>query len=118
MAAQDSRLLEAVHEQTFQAVTEADLVLFVLDSREKLTAADQDIAQRLHRSGKRVILVGNKAEREASGAEVGDLSRLGFGEPYWTSAEHGQGVGDLLDAVLAHLPPVSGFRIGKRRTCP
>ena len=108
MATEDSRLLEAVHEQTLYAVAEADVVLFVLDSREELTAADQDIAQQLHRSGKTVIPVGNKAERGTAGAEAAGVSRLGFGEPYWISAEHGQGMGDLLDAVLACLPAVSG----------
>ena len=84
------------------------MVLFVLDSREELTAADQDIAQQLHRSGKTVIPVGNKAERGTAGAEAAGVSRLGFGGPYWISAEHGQGMGDLLDAVLACLPAVSG----------
>ena len=108
MATEDSHLLEAVHEQTLYAVAEADLILFVLDSREELTAADQDIAQQLHRSGKTVIPVGNKAERGSSGAEAAGVSRLGFGEPYWISADHGQGMGDLLDAVLACLPAVSG----------
>ena len=107
MAADDSRLLEAVHEQTLHAVAEADVVLFVLDSREELTAADQDIARQLHRSGKDVILVGNKVERSAASAEMADLSRLGFDEPHWISAEHGQGMGDLLDAVMTHLPVVS-----------
>ena len=105
MAADDSRLLEAVQEQTLHAVAEADVVLFVLDSREELTAADQDIAQKLHRSGRTVIVVGNKAERISAVGQ--DLSRLGFGEPHWISAEHGQGMGDLLDAVLALLPPES-----------
>lgn len=109
MAAEDSSLLEAVHEQTLHAVAEADVVLFVLDSREELTAADQDIAQKLRRSGKSIILVGNKAERVAAWTEMNDLSHLGFGDPYWISAEHGQGMGDLLDAVLTHLPPVSGM---------
>ena len=108
MAADGGHLLEAVHDQTLHAVAEADVVLFVLDSREELTAADQDIARRLHRSGKTVILVGNKAERAAPGAETEDFRRLGFGEPHWISAEHGQGMGDLLDVVLTHLPSVSG----------
>ena len=108
MAADGSHLLEAVHEQTLHAVAEADLVLFVLDSRDQLTAADQDIAQRLHRSGKTVILVGNKAERPVPEAEAEDFRSLGFGEPYWISAEHGQGMGDLLDDVLTHLPSDSG----------
>ena len=108
MTTEDSRLLEAVHEQTLYAVAEAAVVLFVLDSREELTAADQDIAQQLHRSGKTVIPIGNKAERGSAGAEAAGVSRLGFGEPYWISAEHGQGMGDLLDAVLAWLPSDSG----------
>lgn len=108
MATEDSRLLEAVHEQTRHAIAEADVVLFVLDSREELTAADQEIAQQLHRSGKTVLLVGNKAERPAVGAEVASLGRLGFGEPHWISAEHGQGMGDLLDAILTYLPSDGG----------
>ena len=103
-----SRLLEAVHDQTLHAIGEADVVLFVLDSREDITAADQDIALQLHKADKTVILVGNKAERATADAEMTALHRLGFGVPHWISAEHGQGVGDLLDAVLTILPPASG----------
>ena len=100
MPAAASRLLEAVHDQTLQAIAEADVVLFVLDSREEITAADQDIASQLHKAGKTVLLVGNKAERATTDAEMTPLHRLGFGTPHWVSAEHGQGLGDLLDAVL------------------
>lgn len=108
MSTEASRLLEAVHEQTLQAVAEADAVLFVLDSREEITAADQDIASQLHKAGKTVLLVGNKAESVSADAEMTPLHRLGFGAPYWVSAEHGQGMGDLLDAVLTALPPAPG----------
>ena len=107
MPTEASRLLEAVHDQTRQAIGEADVVLFVLDSREEITAAEQDIASQLHKGGKTVILVGNKAERESADTEMGPLHRLGFGAPHWVSAEHGQGLGDLLDAVLTALPPAS-----------
>ena len=107
MSSEASRLLEAVHDQTRHAIADADVVLFVLDSREEITAADQDIALQLRKAGKAVILVGNKAESATSHAEVTPLHRLGFGAPYWISAEHGQGVGDLLDAVLTTLPPAS-----------
>jgi GTP-binding protein len=104
MPPEASRLLEAVRDQTLQAVAEADVVLFVLDSREEITAADQDIALQLHKAGKTVLLVGNKAERATAWVEMTPLHRLGFGAPHWISAEHGQGVGDLLDAVLMLLP--------------
>ncbi len=107
MPTEASRLLEAVHDQTLQAIGEADVVLFVLDSREEITAADQDIALQLHKAGKTVLLVGNKAERATADAELTALHRLGFGAPHWISAEHGQGVGDLLDAILTVLPAVS-----------
>lgn len=107
MPTEASRILEAVHEQTLQAIAEADVVLFVLDSREEITGADQDIALQLHKAGKTVLLVGNKAEKATADAETTPLHRLGFGTPHWISAEHGQGLGDLLDAVLTILPPSS-----------
>ena len=107
MPTETSRLLEAVHDQTLQAIGEADVVLFVLDSREEITAADQDIALQLHKAGKTVLLVGNKAERATADVELTPLHRLGFGTPHWISAEHGQGLGDLLDAVLTVLPAAS-----------
>ena len=112
MPIEESRLLEAVHDQTLQAIGEADVVLFVLDSREEITAADQDIALQLHKTGKVVLLVGNKAERATADAELSPLHRLGFGTPHWISAEHGQGLGDLLDAVLTVLPPASDLEAG------
>ena len=112
MSTEASRLLEAVHDQTLQAIGEADVVLFVLDSREEITAADQDIALQLHKAGKTVLLVGNKAERTTADVELSSLHRLGFGTPHWISAEHGQGLGDLLDAVLTVLPPASDLEAG------
>lgn len=107
MPTEASRLLEAVHDQTLQAVAEADVVLFVLDSREDITAADQDVALQLHKADKTVLLVGNKAERASAEVETAPLHRLGFGAPHWVSAEHGQGLGDLLDAILMVLPPAA-----------
>ena len=110
MPTETSRLLEAVHDQTLQAIGEADVVLFVLDSREEITAADQDIALQLHKAGKTVLLVGNKVERATAEVELTPVHRLGFGTPHWISAEHGQGLGDLLDAVLTVLPAASDLK--------
>ena len=115
MPTETSRLLEAVHDQTLQAIGEADVVLFVLDSREEITAADQDIALQLHKAGKTVLLVGNKVERATAEVELTPVHRLGFGTPHWISAEHGQGLGDLLDAVLTVLPAASDLEAESTR---
>jgi GTP-binding protein len=99
-----NRLTQAVRLQTECAIAEADLILFVLDAREGVTAADQEIASQLHRAGKAVLLIANKVETDEIGFSDTSLYRLGFGEPYAISAEHGRGVGDVLDAVIAKLP--------------
>jgi GTP-binding protein len=97
-------LLHAIREQTEDAIAEADLILFVIDARQGVTSVDQDIALQLRKSGKHVILVVNKVESTDVGLEISLVYRLGFGEPFLISAEHGQGLGDLLDAVLMGVP--------------
>ena len=97
-------LLHAIREQTEDAIAEADLILFVIDARQGVTSVDQDIALQLRKSGKHVILVVNKVESTDVGLEISLVYRLGFGEPFLISAEHGQGLGDLLDAVLIGVP--------------
>ena len=97
-------LMQAIRAQTEYAVTEADLVLFVVDAREGTTAAEQEIALHLHKAGKTAFLVANKAETAAIRQDTFSLYQLGFGEPFFVSAEHGQGVGDLLEALLPVLP--------------
>ena len=98
------RLTQAIREQTEDAIAEADLILFVIDARQGVTPVDYDIAVQLRKSGKRIVLVANKAEAVEAAFEMSLAYRLGFGEPFLISAEHGQGVGDLLDAVLKTLP--------------
>lgn len=97
-------LMHAIREQTEEAIAEADLLLFIIDARQGVTNVDQDIALQLRKSNKRVVLVVNKAEAGNGGLDMSPVYRLGFGEPYLISAEHGQGVGDLLDALLKDLP--------------
>jgi GTP-binding protein len=101
---------EAIRVQTEYAVGEADLVLFVVDAREGIIAADQDIALRLRKSGKRILLVVNKVEMVITRVVEPALYRLGFGDPIFVSAEHGQGVGDLMDAILSALPEASSHQ--------
>jgi ribosome-associated GTPase EngA len=87
--------------QTELAIDEADLALFLVDAKSGLTPADELLASILRKRGKPVVLVANKAE--ARGAEAGllDAWRLGLGEPVPVSAEHGGGMLDLRDAIVA-----------------
>ena len=98
-------LLGPAAAQAQLAIDEADLVLFVVDGRAGLLPDDQAIAARLRRGGKKVIVVVNKIEGPEEGTE--EFARLGFARMLAVSAEHGQGVGDLLDAALEELPRVA-----------
>jgi GTP-binding protein len=86
--------------QTEQAIAESDVVVFVLDARDGLTAQDRRIGERLRVTGRRLVLAVNKAEgmRPEAGAE---FHELGLGEPMMISASHGDGVRDLFEQALA-----------------
>ena len=101
---QASGLIQAIQKQTEYAIAEAGLILFVIDARQGVTSDDQEVALQLHKTGKRVLLVANKVEVAEVGMEIPLTYRLGFGEPFLISAEHGQGIGDLLDAILREIP--------------
>jgi GTP-binding protein len=87
------------------AVSQADLVLFVLDARAGVTPADEHFAQWLRRQGKPVLLVANKAERRTAASSILDAYSLGLGDPVGVSAEHGDGIADLMSEIADHLPP-------------
>ncbi len=92
-----------MRQQTEIAIDEADLIFFVVDAKSGLMPDDRTFADIVRRAGKPVVLVANKAE--ARGAEGGFLEawELGLGEPIGVSAEHGQGLPDLRDAVVEAL---------------
>ncbi|MEW6309208.1 MAG: ribosome biogenesis GTPase Der [Bacillota bacterium] len=98
----ETGLRAATARQAKLAVHEADLVLLVVDVKSGLTAVDREVADIVRRSGKTVFLVTNKAD-DGKGAPE-DFFELGLGQPYPVSAAHGLGTGDLLDAIVAHLP--------------
>jgi GTP-binding protein len=87
------------------AVTLADLILFVIDARAGVTPADQHFANWLRRQGRPVLLVANKAEGRAGDAAYYDSYSLGLGDPVAVSAEHGEGVTDLMSQIAEQLPP-------------
>lgn len=96
--------------QTEAAIDEADLSLFVVDAKMGLTPVDQALAEMLRKKGKPVVLVANKSEARGSDGGFYDAFTLGLGEPTPISAEHGQGMLDLRDAIVA--------AIGEERAYP
>ena len=98
-----SGIFKEMAKQTRQAVAEADVVIFVVDAREGLSAQDHDIANELRRLGKPCVLVANKAEGMHDGTKLVDFYELGFGEVHGVSAAHGQGIRGLVELALAPL---------------
>jgi len=86
------------------AIETADVILFVVDGMEGVTATDRDIANILRKSHKEVILVCNKMDSKRSRENLFEFYELGLGTPIAISAEQGMGVGDLLDEVIKHFP--------------
>jgi GTP-binding protein len=87
------------------AVERADLVLFVIDARAGVTPADAHFAQWLRRQGKPVLVVANKAEGRLATSSILDAYALGLGDPVGVSAEHGDGIADLMSEIADRLPP-------------
>ena len=92
-----------MRKQTEAAVALADAALFMIDARAGVTPLDEDIARWLRGSDMPVIVVANKAEGSAADAGVMECFSLGLGEPIPFSAEHGQGMADLFQALLPHI---------------
>jgi GTPase len=97
-------LIEGVRKQVLMAVDEADLVLFVVDTRAGVTALDAEIARVLRRAERPVVLAANKVDTGGQESALADLYRLGFGEPVPVSAEHGRGVAEMLEVLRARTP--------------
>jgi GTPase len=99
------------------AIAEADLVMFVVDAQVGALDEDQSLVDLLRKSGKKVILVGNKIDNAEDESDGYALWNLGLGEPHFVSALHGRGSGDLLDLLISQLPEVGTAQVddGYRR---
>ena len=98
-------ILSQMRNQANLAIDTADVILFVVNVRDGMTAADKDIAAMLQKCGKPVILVCNKVDNPGDPPmEVYEFYNLGIGDPVMVSSIHGLGVGDLLDMVAEHFP--------------
>lgn len=102
----DEPLIEKVRHQAQIALSEAAVAIFLVDGKVGSAAQDQEIASVLRKSGVPIVLAVNKTDSHAAQNNLNEYWELGLGEPLGISAEHGLGVGDLLDAVVAALPSV------------
>ncbi len=93
-----------VVEQAVHAIDEADIILFVVDAHAGAAAGDLQVAERLRRADRPVLVVANKCESPAHEIEAQALWELGLGEVHPVSAQHGRNIGDLLDAIVELLP--------------
>src|SRR5207253_3165825 len=92
-----------MRQQTEAAVRDADAVLFMVDAREGLTPLDEEIGRWLRVESTPVMVVANKAEGRAAQSGIFEAFRLGLGDPIAISAEHGEGVADLFEALRPHV---------------
>jgi len=103
-----------IFKQARAAIDEASLLLFVVDVREGITPADEELARRLRALDKPVLVVANKADTAQVADFAGEFHRFGYEDVFPVSAEHGGGVGDLLDAMLERLPAVEAVERERR----
>lgn len=104
--ADESTMARDISNQAIRAIDEADLILFVVDANVGATPGDLEVAERLRRSRRPVIVVANKCDNAESEMRAQDLWGLGLGEVVTVSALHGRNVGDFLDLLVESLPEI------------
>ncbi len=99
-------IAKQMRRQAELAIETAHVIVFIVDGRAGLTAADEEVAEMLRRSKKPVVLVVNKLDHPKFEDEIYDFFALGIGTPIGISAEQGLGLGDMLDEVVAYFPRI------------
>jgi GTP-binding protein len=105
LTGQPGDIMDHVQAQAELAIQEADVIVFMVDARSGITAADEEVAQLLRRTKKPVLLAANKADNAARRLDAVEFYNLGLGEPIVLSSIQGVGTGDLLDRIVEELPP-------------
>jgi len=100
----DEPFLEQIRQQAEVAIDEADVIIFLANGRDGVTAADEEVAKILYKSKKPVVLGVNKIDNPEMREHIYDFYALGFGEPFPISGAHGLGLGDLLDEAAKYFP--------------
>ncbi len=104
----DEPFFEQIRAQAQIAIDEADVIIFLTNGREGVTAADEEVAKILYKAKKPVVLAVNKIDNPEMRDQIYDFYSLGFGEPFPISGAHGLGLGDLLDEAAKHFPTEQG----------
>jgi GTP-binding protein len=99
----DEPFLEQIRQQAEIAIDEADVIIFMTNGREGVTAADEEVAKILYKSRKPVVLAVNKVDNPEMKDQIYDFYALGFGDPFPISGSHGLGLGDLLERLNVSL---------------
>ncbi len=110
---EEDEMTNLIRVQAEMAIDEADVIVFLVDGRDGVTGTDREVANLLRRSGKPVTVAVNKLDHPTHQSLAYEFYELGFDEPIGISAEHGQGTGDLLDAVVSHLPDETSPLVGE-----
>lgn len=100
----DEPLLVQMRAQAQVAIDEADVIVFMVNGRDGITGADEEVAKILFKSNKPVVLAVNKVDNPEMRENIYEFYSLGFGEPFPISGTHGLGLGDMLDEVVKHFP--------------
>ncbi|WP_100010785.1 ribosome biogenesis GTPase Der [Lentibacillus sediminis] len=100
----DEPLLVQMRQQAEIAIDEADVIIFLVNGKEGITAADEEVAKLLFKSNKPVVLAVNKIDNPEMRETIYEYYSLGFGDPYPISGSHGLGLGDMLDQVVDYFP--------------
>ncbi len=103
LSGEEAGIDEYMAKQTHAAIREADALMFIVDGKQGMTAADEMIARDLRQTGKPVFLLVNKTDRVDPDQAAAEFYALGFTEVFMIAAVHGRGVTSMLDAVLDHL---------------
>lgn len=98
----EDQILKLMREQAELAIVEADVIVFMVDSKQGITAADEEVSKLLFKANKPIVLAVNKVDNPKQMENIYDFYSLGFGEPFAISGAHGTGLGDLLDEVVQH----------------
>lgn len=109
----DEPFLEQIRQQAEVAIDEADVIIFLTNGREGVTAADEEVAKILYKSKKPIVLAVNKIDNPEMREDIYDFYSLGFGEPIPISGAHGLGLGDLLDEAARHFPKNKPIEYGE-----
>jgi len=113
----DDPLAESARKVALSMVDAADLLIFVTDGSVGIVPEDREIAKMLHKNGKPVVLVVNKIDVRAAQENIFDFEQLGFGTPYGVSCQHATGIGDLLEAIVQHVPAKKEIATASKPAC-